>query len=195
MLTALTDVSSYAQQTGLTTPQLQSIGDVNRDGKFSNVDIQSLLDKVAGRAGGSSISGQPAGATDQNKASTEAAVHPVGVPPAAIPQHAETMSAGNVSASTISRLQTSAASKRLATSHSLLRNPDRSIDFVHRVGIETNERPPLTFRGATSPEVDLKFALPMDHETPKSNRSRRWNGFPVRQRLRILWTSGAHCSR
>ena len=51
MVTALTDVSSYAQQTGLTTPQLQSIGDVNRDGKFNNVDIQSLLDKVAGRQG------------------------------------------------------------------------------------------------------------------------------------------------
>ena len=105
------------------------------------------------------------------------------------------MPARDVSASTTSRLQTSAASKRLATSHSLLRNPDRSIDFVHRVGIETNERPPLTFRGATSLEVDQKFASPMDHETPKSNNRARWNGFPVRQRWRILRTSGAHCSR
>ena len=63
-------------------------------------------------------------------------------------------------------------------------NPDRLIGFANRVGIETSGRPPLTFRSATSPEVDLKLASPMDYETLKDNRSRSMERFPSKTKFK-----------
>jgi hypothetical protein len=57
MMTALTNTNSYEMLKGLSDSDLSHIGDVNQDGKFSNADLQALLNDL--RNGGGSISTVP----------------------------------------------------------------------------------------------------------------------------------------
>jgi autotransporter-associated beta strand protein len=51
MLVALTDIPSFEAANGLSDADLLAIGDLNADGKFTNADLQSLLDLVANPIG------------------------------------------------------------------------------------------------------------------------------------------------
>jgi autotransporter-associated beta strand protein len=53
MLTALTDLNTYASNNSLSPAQLAAIGDFDGDGQVTNRDIQGLLDLVASLGGGS----------------------------------------------------------------------------------------------------------------------------------------------
>ena len=53
MLTALTDLNSYASTNSLSPTQLAAIGDFDNSGTVTNRDIQGLLDLVASLGGGS----------------------------------------------------------------------------------------------------------------------------------------------
>jgi len=47
MLKALTDKPAFATANSLTTAQLNLLGDFSGDGKFTNLDIQPFLNKLA----------------------------------------------------------------------------------------------------------------------------------------------------
>ena len=47
MMTALSNLSGYESQKGLTDPQIKLLGDLNGDGKVNNTDIQALISLVA----------------------------------------------------------------------------------------------------------------------------------------------------
>jgi hypothetical protein len=53
MLTALTDLNSYASTNSLSPTQLAAIGDFDSSGAVTNRDIQGLLDLVSSQGGGS----------------------------------------------------------------------------------------------------------------------------------------------
>jgi hypothetical protein len=53
LLTALTDLNTYASNHSLSPTQLAAIGDFDGDGQVTNRDIQGLLDLVASLGGGS----------------------------------------------------------------------------------------------------------------------------------------------
>jgi hypothetical protein len=57
MMTALTNINSYETLKGLSDSELSHIGDVNQDGKFSNADLQALLDYL--KAGHGSTNSVP----------------------------------------------------------------------------------------------------------------------------------------
>jgi beta-glucanase (GH16 family) len=60
MLNALCDASAFAAAHNLTTAQLTLLGDFNGDGKFTNLDIQPFLDKLAAQSsGGGTLAGVP----------------------------------------------------------------------------------------------------------------------------------------
>lgn len=57
LMTALDDLSGYAQSAGLNAAQLTTLGDVNGDGQITNADVQSLLKLL--KSGGGSTTGVP----------------------------------------------------------------------------------------------------------------------------------------
>ncbi len=52
MLGALTNEKAYEAANGLTDADLLSIGDINGDGKFNNLDVQAMIDALKGGSGG-----------------------------------------------------------------------------------------------------------------------------------------------
>ncbi len=155
MLIALTDVASYAQQKGLTVSQLQSIGDVNSDGKFNNADIQSLLDKVVGNGVGSgSSAGEPARASNQNESATSVTTSLLGVQSfeTAVPSAAPVSATSPISESTDPQPPPASS----------LFSPDRirSIDFFDRVEIESAGPAMLKFGSDNSAAANSQTAAP-----------------------------------
>ena len=57
MLTALADLNAFQSARGLTATDLLAIGDVDRDGKFTNSDLQALLNLL--KSGGGSLASVP----------------------------------------------------------------------------------------------------------------------------------------
>ncbi|HZZ29258.1 MAG TPA: neprosin family prolyl endopeptidase [Pirellulales bacterium] len=56
---ALTDLNGYETQYGVTTPNLQLIGDLNSDGKVTNADLQGLLNLLLSGGGSASTVPEP----------------------------------------------------------------------------------------------------------------------------------------
>ncbi len=67
MLSALTDLTGFQAQHGLSNAEMLAIGDLNGDGRVSNADIQSLLDRLIQAQGSGSGSG-----SDANESGTAA---------------------------------------------------------------------------------------------------------------------------
>jgi hypothetical protein len=59
MLSALTDLNSYAATNSLSATQLAAIGDFDNSGTVTNRDIQGLLDLVASQGGGGTVAAVP----------------------------------------------------------------------------------------------------------------------------------------
>jgi hypothetical protein len=55
MMNALTDKSSFATAHGLTSEQLSFLGDLNGDAKFTNADLQALLNRLNSGGGSNSV--------------------------------------------------------------------------------------------------------------------------------------------
>jgi hypothetical protein len=54
-MTALTEPGEYELQYGISAADLQTIGDVNHDGKFNNADLQALLNLLKSGGGSTSV--------------------------------------------------------------------------------------------------------------------------------------------